>query len=265
MTDYIPSMSQVEAWLNEPLYATEAEIGKWLQLYSIDERRLQRLVQQIAADVAQNLQAPAEPEPEGPTDEPSTDDILNLAAIIREVDGNHGLGASALAEAILSHRDARWGNHRGILGSSSQPPKLKRNYLYSPVQIAECGGPCEQGPEHCDCGELWVEDSSPQLPSGEVAELVEALGAMAADAQAADYTSDAKTLRRVAELLSRLSPPQPIPVSERLPGDELCWWYEPDEDDGYGGMWTLGICGGVIRYSHWLPFNALPLPSGEVE
>lgn len=65
MTDYTPSMSQVEVWLNEPLYVTEAEIGKLRQLYSIDERRLQRLVQQIAADVAQNLQVLAKPEPEG--------------------------------------------------------------------------------------------------------------------------------------------------------------------------------------------------------
>jgi hypothetical protein len=35
--------------------------------------------------------------------------------------------------------------------------------IYSPVQIAECGGPCQYGPEHCDCGELWVtepEDST---------------------------------------------------------------------------------------------------------
>jgi|LauGreDrversion4_2_1035121.scaffolds.fasta_scaffold52644_8 hypothetical protein len=29
--------------------------------------------------------------------------ILNLAAIIREVNGNNDLGAAALAEAILSH------------------------------------------------------------------------------------------------------------------------------------------------------------------
>ena len=36
--------------------------------------------------------------------EPDVDLILTLAAIIREVDGNHSLGASALAEAILSHR-----------------------------------------------------------------------------------------------------------------------------------------------------------------
>lgn len=58
------------------------------------------------------------------------------------------------------------------------------------------------------------------------------------------------------------STPQPVTVSERLPGDELCWWYEPDEDDGYGGMWTLlRIRGGTARYSHWLPAHALPQPS----
>ena len=55
--------------------------------------------------------------------------------------------------------------------------------------------------------------------------------------------------------------PQLVEVSERLPGDELCWWFEPDEDDGYGGMWTLlRIRGGTTRYTHWLPSNALPTP-----
>ena len=34
---------------------------------------------------------------------PDTDDVLRLAAIIREVDGNHDKGAAALAEAILCH------------------------------------------------------------------------------------------------------------------------------------------------------------------
>ena len=34
---------------------------------------------------------------------PDVDTIDGLAAIIREVDGNHSLGASALSEAILSH------------------------------------------------------------------------------------------------------------------------------------------------------------------
>jgi hypothetical protein len=59
--------------------------------------------------------------------------------------------------------------------------------------------------------------------------------------------------------------PQPVPVSERLPGDQLCWWYEPDEDDdgtGYGGNWTLlRIRGCVSYYTHWLPAHVLPLPT----
>lgn len=37
--------------------------------------------------------------------EPSVNAILNLAQIIRQVDGSHSLGAGALAEAILSHSD----------------------------------------------------------------------------------------------------------------------------------------------------------------
>lgn len=59
--------------------------------------------------------------------------------------------------------------------------------------------------------------------------------------------------------------PQPVPVSERLPGDQLCWWYEPDEDDdgtGYGGNWTLLRIRGCVSYcTHWLPAHALPLPT----
>jgi hypothetical protein len=39
---------------------------------------------------------------------PRVGHILRLADIIREVDGNHSLGAAALAEAILSHPDSRW-------------------------------------------------------------------------------------------------------------------------------------------------------------
>ena len=35
--------------------------------------------------------------------EPNVDLILALADIIREVDGNHSLGAAALAEEILKH------------------------------------------------------------------------------------------------------------------------------------------------------------------
>ena len=55
---------------------------------------------------------------------------------------------------------------------------------------------------------------------------------------------------------------RPIPMSERLPGlDELCWWFEADEDCGYGSNWTLlRIRGSATGYTHWLPATALPLP-----
>jgi hypothetical protein len=36
-------------------------------------------------------------------------------------------------------------------------PGMRREYLWSPSQMAECGGPCwdAQDPRHCDCGALW--------------------------------------------------------------------------------------------------------------
>jgi hypothetical protein len=58
--------------------------------------------------------------------------------------------------------------------------------------------------------------------------------------------------------------PEPIPVSERLPGDQLCWWFEADEDGGYGNNWTLlRIRGSATGYTHWLPHWALPLPTDQ--
>jgi len=33
-----------------------------------------------------------------------------------------------------------------------QGPKLV--YRYNPATIAECGGPCKQGPQYCDCGQI---------------------------------------------------------------------------------------------------------------
>jgi hypothetical protein len=67
------------------------------------------------------------------------------------------------------------------------------------------------------------------------------------------------------------STPQPIPVSERLPGPEdcdaegRCWFWEPDCD--YNGLkWALvnrtyGCNAQESVFTHWLPFHALPLPS----
>lgn len=66
--------------------------------------------------------------------------------------------------------------------------------------------------------------------------------------------------------------PEPVPVSERLPGPEdcdgegLCWWLiEPyPRPVGPGGkLWSLSrYCPGS---TYWLPAHALPLPAEEVE
>ena len=52
-------------------------------------------------------------------------------------------------------------------GLPPPPPKVgyARWFINNPVQIAECGGPCTNGPSHCDCGVLWVD--VPKLSFGE--------------------------------------------------------------------------------------------------
>ena len=58
-------------------------------------------------------------------------------------------------------------------------------------------------------------------------------------------------------------PPQPIPLSERLPGAEdcddigRCWWISFDQQ-----WFAAWVCDSVRpqRATHWLPHHALPLP-----
>ena len=72
-----------------------------------------------------------------------------------------------------------WNAAIGRARAALAEPEPQQRCIYSPVQIAECGGPCQQGPEHCDCGELWVTepegladeelDAKWGLPAGTVA------------------------------------------------------------------------------------------------
>ena len=81
---------------------------------------------------------------------------------------------------------------------------------------------------------------------------------------------------RAATLLQQLSAPTPIPVTERLPGPEdcdadgRCWLWE--RDCGYSGCkwalvdrtWSLSQSDEDLSvYTHWLPANALPLPTDD--
>jgi hypothetical protein len=53
-----------------------------------------------------------------------------------------------------------------------EPQGPKPIYRYSPVTIAECGGPCAQGPEYCDCGQIKGE---PELQRPDRNELGDAI------------------------------------------------------------------------------------------
>jgi hypothetical protein len=48
-----------------------------------------------------------------------------------------------------------WGPRQ--LNPPPPAPGMRREYLWSPSQMAECGGPCweAQDPRCCDCGALW--------------------------------------------------------------------------------------------------------------
>jgi hypothetical protein len=137
----------------------------------------------------------------------------------------------------------------------------------------------------------WASSPTPQPADGEVAELVDWLYTMRE--LAGEHNPDEqRNYTRAADLLERLSPPQPvpvlpegtpvieptehtllvpvaqpIPVSERLPAagdcdaEGMCWlwdgerrWVRQFRDAASSNTWTG---------SYWLPAHALPIPRSE--
>ena len=112
-----------------------------------------------------------------------------------------------------------------------------------------------------------MEGSTPQPADGEVAELVAWMRNQVTVHEVAQ-TQWAKRFVRAASLLERLSPPQPVPVSERLPGAEdcdaegRCWWGVPALPSLAPASWRF--VSAEDRFGselYWLPANALPQPS----
>jgi hypothetical protein len=125
-------------------------------------------------------------DPEGPSDEELIQLACNEEIGRIDLNGNIitrfyypkdiGKNVITFARAVL----ARWGRL-----VDSEPVGQSRRCIYNPVQIAECGGPCEQiGPEACDCGALWVDQdtaqSEPVAPTDEELTLVYAYAVTAA-------------------------------------------------------------------------------------
>jgi hypothetical protein len=228
------------------------------------------LRQKVTDALADGPAVPEGREPASVVSEPSEEELLEEGPSLEEVEelceehcfNVEGYESIECLQGLINDALDRWGTSnlketRSSLGDAPAPV---------PVPVAEgdcpaCEGVPKPGNQPCAvCGR-----SAPPA-EGEVAELVECLRRICFDVA----PCDADAITRAADLLGQRRPaPVPVPVSERLPGDQLCWWYEPDEDDdgsGYGGNWTLlRIRGGVSYYTHWLPANALPLPQGEGE
>jgi hypothetical protein len=78
------------------------------------------------------------------------------------------------------------------------------------------------------------------------------------------------TRAALAEHLSRAvlarwgSHPTPTPVAERLPGPEdcdaegQCWWWDTAAES-----WILALYAHWTDFTHWLPANALPVPTND--
>jgi hypothetical protein len=195
----------------------------------------------------------AQHEPEGPTDEDILREPIDIAdeAILSD----HSSDVVEAGRRLL----ARWG--------TPNSEETKRSSGDAP-QLAACPA-CEGRPafSNSPCVVCGTERPAPQPADGEVAEVEEVvkwLRSRAGIPASPDFPAVAAYLTRAADLLERLGPPQPIPVSERLPGPEdcdaegRCWWY------GEGGDmigWTLDAEGlSYYRAKYWLPARTVLAP-----
>jgi hypothetical protein len=183
--------------------------------------------------------------------------------LIDEIDAK-AYGIKSLPSSVAIDR-----TRAALAEPEPQGPKLV--YRYSPVTIAECGGPCEQGPQYCDCGEIKGEpvpapvaftDEEIHDWHGRCADLTrvgEADHYWAFDLQHDDVAGV------VRAALARWGRPaiEPVPVSERWPEFSDCnsfeevWAFNPVLDH-----WKLTRINRSI-HTHWLPHWALPVPGVE--
>jgi hypothetical protein len=82
-----------------------------------------------------------------------------------------------------------------------------------------------------------------------------------------ELAADNRLVKRTRAALAQ--PPQPVPVSERLPGpgdwdrNGRCWLFDPCDHGWWSYRGALPSDGDPAPFTHWLPYNALPIPRSE--
>jgi hypothetical protein len=191
------------------------------------------------------LSLTTQPEPQGPI--PEVDDILRLAAIIREVDGNHDKGAAALAEAILSHPDSRWQHAQPLEDPGDACARIEL------VVALHCLA------SHFEIACTYLSGDDLTKARGDIAHALSIARKHNQNGPGCPTT------------------PRPVPVAERLPGPEdvnddgEVWVEEPAYDyplgdtgdyDSEPGRWVLRPLSSLDKRfkRRWLPHWALPVP-----
>ena len=208
------------------------------------------------AEALDNLRAALDqPEPEGPT-------VMEIIELADEIEAAE-LGQVDLVRAALT----RW---------SRPTPQPQGEVAELLADLETAAAVTSSMNLHEDAAAIRrAADLLPRLAlqpvDGEVAELAAKLRRLAP--QNPMGIAD-PTILRAADLLEHLSPPQPIPVSERLPGpgdcdaEGRCWIHQPCKACPESPAWELMSAKYAIAdygVVCWLPAHALPLPSsGEV-
>jgi hypothetical protein len=185
----------------------------------------------------------AQTEPEGPTDMARREPVCPH---IRTSD--EGTSYCALAEQVAAKE-------------SAAPPASSLVERMA-IALAESEGPPLE-PRGCPTPGACSCPTSPIVPPELIRalELAEAALAGIGDAEA----RAAQDLPRIRAALARWGRPaiEPVPVSERLPGEGdcdpsfQCWWFTPSEEKWI--LWPIKWVG--PECSHWLPHYALPIPT----
>lgn len=210
-----------------------------------------------------------------------TEQVDQLAAIIRHVDGGNRLGAAALAEAILSHPDI------GLVLANSDGPDW-------PARLRNCPTHGQQPPQAWGCPEcvrqLREELAAarlhqPTLPAeGEVGDLVAWLNEHAAHLRkmqeigALPETELQESLDRAAALLQQQEAEINRLRAQQAPDEREATAIEALKrlrqwgrlsGGGYSADVVLGVVdwidGGMKGPLPPLPAHALPMPQGEVK
>jgi hypothetical protein len=169
-----------------------------------------------------------------------------------------------------------------VRAALAQPelPGPKLIYRYSPVTIAECGGPCEQGPQYCDCGQIKGEPKPQEVTDEELLGIEDLEATWNAQADAFNSWDklgiDEIVWWAQRQALARSGRPtvEPVPVSERFEFSVLDGEYE-EQAGGTATTYSQALSEGQhylamysqdgphsleLRRVEVLPHWALPVP-----